>query len=88
MAEPRKVAIVTGAGKRVGRVLAEGLLADGWTLVAHVHNDHDDVPAGAAFVADALGFLAPGEPVALAAAGRWRRLTTGRGHVVTRPRLL
>lgn len=46
-----RVAIVTGAGKRVGRVLAEGLLADGWTLVAHVHNDHDDVPPGAIPVA-------------------------------------
>ena len=42
-----KVAIVTGAGKRVGRVLAEGLLADGWQVVAHVRNGGDEVPAGA-----------------------------------------
>jgi NAD(P)-dependent dehydrogenase (short-subunit alcohol dehydrogenase family) len=42
-----KVAIVTGAGKRVGRVLAEGLLADGWQVVAHVRSDGDEVPAGA-----------------------------------------
>lgn len=42
----RKVAIVTGAGKRVGRVLAEGLLADGWTVVAHMRDAADEVPAG------------------------------------------
>lgn len=46
-----KVAIVTGAGKRVGRLLAEGLLADGWQVVAHVRHDGDDVPAGAIRVA-------------------------------------
>src|SRR6476469_7894865 len=42
-----RVAIVTGAGKRVGRVLAEGLLADGWTVVAHVRRKGDEVPEGA-----------------------------------------
>lgn len=42
-----RVAIVTGAGKRVGRHLAQGLLADGWQVVAHVRNDKDEVPAGA-----------------------------------------
>lgn len=42
-----RTAIVTGAGKRVGRVVAEALLADGWTIVAHVHQDDDSVPAGA-----------------------------------------
>lgn len=42
-----RTAIVTGAGKRVGRVIAEALLADGWTLVAHVHQGDDAVPEGA-----------------------------------------
>ncbi|GAA4006796.1 SDR family oxidoreductase [Sphingomonas humi] len=46
-----RVAIVTGAGKRVGRVLAEGLLHDGWTLVAHVRRESDEVPEGAIRVA-------------------------------------
>ena len=49
-AEPR-TAIVTGASKRVGRVLAAALVADGWTVVAHVHRDGDDVPRGAVAVA-------------------------------------
>jgi NAD(P)-dependent dehydrogenase (short-subunit alcohol dehydrogenase family) len=43
--EPR-TAIVTGASKRVGRTIAEALLADGWAVVAHVHQDDDEVPAG------------------------------------------
>ena len=44
-------AIVTGAGKRVGRTIAEALLASGWTVVAHVHHEADDVPEGAVKVA-------------------------------------
>ena len=45
-----RTAIVTGAGKRVGRHIAEALLADGWKVVAHVHRDGDEVPTGAARV--------------------------------------
>ncbi|HEX6661349.1 MAG TPA: SDR family oxidoreductase [Sphingomicrobium sp.] len=42
-----RTAIVTGAGKRVGRHIADSLLADGWTVVAHVRNDSDEVSDGA-----------------------------------------
>jgi len=42
------------------------------------------VPAGAAYALEALGFVGADEPVALYAAGAWRRLTTSRGHVLTR----
>jgi len=42
-----RTAIVTGAGKRVGRSIASALIEDGWTVVAHVHHDADDVPTGA-----------------------------------------
>lgn len=42
-----RTAIVTGAAKRVGRVIAEALLDDGWTVIAHAHHDGDDVPQGA-----------------------------------------
>jgi NAD(P)-dependent dehydrogenase (short-subunit alcohol dehydrogenase family) len=48
--EPR-TAIVTGAGKRVGREIAAALLEDGWTVLAHVHRASDEVPAGAVAVA-------------------------------------
>lgn len=42
---------MTGAGKRVGRAIAEGLLADGWAVVAHVHHGGDEVAKGAMAVA-------------------------------------
>ena len=45
-ASPR-TAIVTGAGKRVGATIAAGLIADGWSVIAHVHRESDDVVAGA-----------------------------------------
>lgn len=47
----KPVAIVTGGGKRVGAVLVERLLGEGWTVVAHVHGADDPVPAGALAVA-------------------------------------
>jgi NAD(P)-dependent dehydrogenase (short-subunit alcohol dehydrogenase family) len=54
MTDPR-TAIVTGAGKRVGAEIARSLLADGWTVVGHVHHDGDDVPDDAIkVVADLL----------------------------------
>lgn len=53
--------------------------------------DVADVPglaSGAAYAAQALGFIGADEPVALYAVGAWRRLTTSRGHVLARPPLL
>jgi hypothetical protein len=54
-----------------------------------------DLPAGAAFAAEAFGFLGPDHPehpgtpdddtVSLHRAGRWWRLSTTRGHVLARP---
>ena len=42
------------------------------------------VPAGAAFAAESLGFLAPDEPVTIHETGPWTRLTTRRGHILIR----
>ena len=47
MTSELRTAIVTGAGKRIGREIASALVADGWHVIAHVHHDEDDVPAGA-----------------------------------------
>ena len=45
--EANRTAIVTGAGKRVGAAIAGALIADGWTVIAHVRRDSDAVPDGA-----------------------------------------
>ena len=44
----------------------------------------DRVPAGAAFAAYSLGFLAPDDPVQVFETGPWCRLSSGRGHVLVR----
>ncbi|MFZ7088202.1 hypothetical protein [Curtobacterium sp. RRHDQ10] len=46
----------------------------------------EHVPAGAAFAAESLGFLADGDRVRLFEAGPWGRLTTSRGHVLVKRR--
>lgn len=43
---PSQTAIVTGAGKRVGRALAEGLAARGWRVVGQVRSADDSVSDG------------------------------------------
>jgi NAD(P)-dependent dehydrogenase (short-subunit alcohol dehydrogenase family) len=46
-----RTAIVTGAGKRIGADIAAALLERGWTVLAHVRRDTDQVPFGASAVA-------------------------------------
>jgi hypothetical protein len=46
------------------------------------------IAAGAAYAAEALGFLDPDEPVAVRQAGPWWRLSSSRGHVLVRSALL
>ncbi len=61
---------MTGASKRVGRVLAQALLADGWTVIAHVRRDSDDVPQGALKVAVDLAEPAAAATIIAAAEGK------------------
>lgn len=51
MQEEARTAIITGAGKRVGQVIARALLARGWQVLGHVRREQDAVPEGAAKVA-------------------------------------
>ena len=67
--QPTRTAIVTGAGKRVGRAIAEALLADGWAVVAHTHHDGDAVPDGAVAVAADLTGEGAAETIFAAADG-------------------
>jgi NAD(P)-dependent dehydrogenase (short-subunit alcohol dehydrogenase family) len=64
-----RTAIVTGAGKRVGAVLAAGLIADGWNVVAHVHHGEDEVPARATKVNAELADLGCATAIFAAARG-------------------
>ena len=66
--DPR-TAIVTGAAKRVGRAIAEALVADGWTVLAHCHHEDDEVPAGATRVAADLAAEDCADRIFAAAAG-------------------
>lgn len=65
----QRTAIVTGAGKRVGRAISEALLADGWTVVAHVRNQSDPVADGALHVAADLAECDCAERIFAATAG-------------------
>lgn len=51
MEAQNRTAIVTGAGKRVGAVIAAALIERGWTVVAHVRREQDPVAVGAVKVA-------------------------------------
>lgn len=73
MAKAPPTAIVTGAGKRVGAVIAHALIDDGWRVVAHVHHEADVVPDGAVKVVADLADAGCAE-VIVAAAGSGPRL--------------
>ena len=65
----QRTAIVTGAGKRVGAVLAQGLLSDGWNVIGHVHHESDELPEGAVKVVSDLADPACAEAIFAAAGG-------------------
>ena len=69
MSSQSRTAIVTGAGKRVGAEIARALIADGWSVIAHVRTDEDAVPAGAVKVAADLADPGCAERIFAAASG-------------------
>ena len=70
MGSSDRTAIVTGGARRVGRAIAEALLADGWTVIAHVRDAADAVPDGAVPVAADLADNDCAERIFAAAEGR------------------
>lgn len=74
--------IATTLPAGTGEHLVQHARAEVWSRPL---NQLDYVPAGAAFAAFSLGFLAdPAEPVAVYETGAWTRLTLRRGHVLIR----
>lgn len=69
---PRRVALVTGAGTRVGKAIALDLLGHGWRLAAHFHSHRPPRPL-AALRADLSTPQGP-EELARAFRRRFRRL--------------
>ena len=65
----QRTAMVTGAGKRVGAIIVDALLDDGWSVVAHVHHAGDAVPEGARKVVADLAEPGCAETLFAAAAG-------------------
>lgn len=68
MQEPQ-TAIVTGAGKRVGKHIAEALIERGWNVIAHVRTESDAVPDGARRVCADLADPQCAEAIFAAASG-------------------
>lgn len=66
-----------------GELLVHRARAEVWSRPV---SGFEHIPAGVAFAAHTLGFLAPPEPVAVFETGPWTRLTTQRGHVLVRRR--
>ncbi len=71
-------AVPTAAGDHIVHSVRQAV----WTRSI---DGRDDIPAGAAFAADAFGFLAEGtEDVPVLVSGPWVRLSPRRGHVLAR----
>ncbi|MDQ4502318.1 hypothetical protein [Sinomonas sp. ASV322] len=64
-----------------GQAMVDGARATVWGSEV---DGVEGVPSGAAFAAEALGFLVPGDTMRLFASGAWVRLSSPRGHVLCR----
>ncbi|MWB97366.1 hypothetical protein [Agromyces seonyuensis] len=70
-------AIPTGTGEQLVQRVRSEIWSRGITELEYV-------PAGAAFAAHSLGFLATDDPIRLFETGPWTRLSSRRGHVLVK----
>lgn len=70
-------AVPTDAGEEIVRSVRA-------TVWGYLDEQLFHAPRGLAFTADALGFLRDDEEIPVFRAGRWTRLSTRRGHVLSR----
>ena len=78
--------IAAGAGTSSAAAAVARLRADVWGRPIPLGDENVHLPAGAAFAAAGLGFL--NGDVTLHVSGRWTRLTTRAGYVLSRPPML
>jgi hypothetical protein len=77
--------IVAGSPPGAGAAAVATLRARVWGRpLVRGRGGLEDLPAGVAFVAEALGFVASGEQGVVYRSGPWWRVTTRRGHVLAR----
>ncbi len=74
------------AANGLGLKIVDQVRRDTWgrTMFSVGNTDQVQVPAGAAFAAFGLGFIPEGEQLMLSSSGPWSRLTSSRGHVLSR----
>jgi len=77
--------IVTGSPEGAGAAAVAALRARVWGRpLVDDRPELAGLPAGAAFVAEVLGFVVDDEPAVVYRSGPWWRVTTTRGHVLAR----
>ena len=48
----KKTALITGAAKRIGKAIARGMAVDGWRVVLHYGNSHEEAESLARLICD------------------------------------
>ena len=77
--------VAAAVGDSTGEQLVHKVRSEVWGRDLDVLPDLEPrIPAGAAFSAVSLGFVKPGDDVSVYASGPWVRLSTRRGHVLSR----
>lgn len=83
-AEAGMHAVAEALPPNAGRPVLETVRGRIWSAACQAGADDVNLPLGAAFAAESLGFLRPGARSRLYGQGRWQRLTSSGGHTLVR----